>query len=283
MFGYVTIYRKGLAKEDLDRYQAYYCGLCQALGNRYGLSGRMALSYDLAFVSMLLSALYEPQTQFALGRCVPHPLRCRPRASNEFQEYAADMTVLLAYYNLMDDWQDEHRRASFRQATKLQPFLHDIQKRWPRQWGVVTEQLAALRLLEASGSHELDALCNTFGTLLGAVFDCRHDEWSSVLQAMGHGLGGFIYLMDAYDDLEKDRKKGQFNALQALADELSPAEYEERCHELLTQQMGLCAQQFSLLPILRETPEGKLLYNTIYSGVWSKYALVRKHREGRHA
>ena len=68
---------------------------------------------------------------------------------------------------------------------------------------------------------------------------------------------------------------------EALADSLSPAEYEERCHELLTQQMGICAQQFSLLPILQDTPEGKLLYNTIYSGVWSKYALVRKHREGR--
>lgn len=63
---------------------------------------------------------------------------------------------------------------------------------------------------------------------------------------------------------------------------MSSVEYETRCHELLTQQIGLCAQQFSMLPILQQTPEGKLLYNTIYSGVWSKYALVRKHREGRH-
>ena len=47
----------------------------------------------------------------------------------------------------------------------------------------------------------------------------------------------------------------------------------------MTQQMGRCAQQFEMLPILKDTPEGKLLYNTIYSGVWSKYALVRKHRE----
>lgn len=283
MFGYVTIYRKGLAEEELDRYQAYYCGLCQALGSRYGMPGRLALSYDMAFVAMLLSALYEPQTQFAQGRCVPHPLRSRPRASNEFQEYAADMTVLLAYYNLMDDWQDDHRRSSLRQATKLQPFLSSIQERWPRQCGIVAEQLSALRLLEESNSHDLDALCNAFGTLLGAVFDCRHDEWAAVLQTMGHGLGGFIYLMDAYDDLEKDQKRGRFNALQALANELPPDEYEARCHELLTQQIGLCAQQFSLLPILRETPEGKLLYNTIYSGVWSKYALVRKHREGHHS
>ena len=70
-------------------------------------------------------------------------------------------------------------------------------------------------------------------------------------------------------------------ALQQLADELPPAAYEQRCHELLTQQMGRCAQQFEMLPILKDTPEGKLLYNTIYSGVWSKYALVRKHREAK--
>ena len=87
--------------------------------------------------------------------------------------------------------------------------------------------------------------------------------------------------MDAYDDLPKDARRGQFNALQELHDTLPPTEFEDRCHELLTQQMGLCAQQFELLPILKETPEGKLLYNTIYSGVWSKYAPIRKHREGK--
>ena len=81
--------------------------------------------------------------------------------------------------------------------------------------------------------------------------------------------------------MEKDSKKGRFNALRQLADELPPAAYEQRCHELLTQQMGRCAQPFEMLPILKDTPEGKLLYNTIYSGVWNKYALVRKHREGR--
>lgn len=283
MFGYVTIYRKGLAQPELDRYQAYYCGLCRALGRRYGAPGQLVLSYDMAFVAMLLSALYEPDTAFGTGRCLPHPVKPRPRADNEFQNYAADMTVALAYYNFLDDWQDDHRAASLRQAKKLETYLPDIRARWPRQCGVISEQLAALNLLEEAGSHDLDALCNAFGTLLGAVFSCRDDIWAPVLGAMGRGLGGFIYLMDAYDDLEKDQKKGRFNALQELAETLPAAEYEERCHELLTQQMGLCAQQFEMLPILQQTPEGKLLYNTIYSGVWSKYALVRKHREGRRS
>ena len=251
------------------------------MGERYGLPGRLALSYDMAFTAMLLTALYEPETRFGSGRCPPHPLKARPRAQNEFLECAADMTILLAYYNFQDDWQDDYRQASLRRARQFEPLLPAIRERWPRQFSVIGEQLAALNLLEESGSHDLDALCNAFGTLLGAVFACRQDLWTPVLEGMGRGLGGFIYLMDAYDDLEKDRKKERFNALQALAGQLSPAEYEARCHELLTQQMGLCAQQFSLLPILRDTPEGKLLYNTIYSGVWSKYALVKKHREGR--
>lgn len=281
MFGYVTIYRKGLDKACLDRYQAYYCGLCRALGREYGAAGQLVLSYDMAFVAILLSALYEPETAFGSGRCAPHPLRARPRAENEFQRYAADMSVLLAYYNFMDDWQDDHSRASLMRAQRLEGCLPAIRQRWLRQTGVIAEQLSALKLLEDSGSHDLDALCNAFGTLLGEIFACRDDEWAAVLRAMGRGLGGFIYLMDAYDDLDKDRRRGRFNALQELAERLPPGEYEARCQELLTQQMGLCAQQFELLPILRDTPEGTLLYNTIYSGVWSKYALVKKHREGR--
>ena len=89
--------------------------------------------------------------------------------------------------------------------------------------------------------------------------------------------------MDAYDDLKKDARHGSFNALAATKQAFGSdsAGFEARCHELLTQQMGRCAQQFEMLPILKDTPEGKLLYNTIYSGVWSKYALVRKHREAK--
>lgn len=279
MFGYVTIYPKGLTKPAQECYQAYYCGLCRAL-RRYGTAGQLALSYDMAFAAILLSALYEPPTTRSSGRCLPHPVKARPRAANEFLTYAADMTVVLAYYNALDDWQDDKRRASLRQARTMEGFLPDIRARWPRQCAAIQTQLDALNALEGADSHDLDALCNAFGALLGEVFACRDDEWAEPLRGMGRGLGGFIYLMDAYDDLDKDRRHGRFNALSALAGSLPPAAYEERCHDLLTQQMGLCAQCFEFLPILKDSPEGQVLYNTIYSGVWSKYNVVRKHREG---
>ncbi len=119
MFGYVTIYQKDLDNAAMDCYQAYYCGLCQSLGRKYGTAARMALSYDMTFAALLLTALYDPPTQTSQGRCAPHPLRTRPRAVNEFTDYAADMTVVLAYYNYLDDWQDDHKRSRLRLGKQL--------------------------------------------------------------------------------------------------------------------------------------------------------------------
>ena len=157
MFGYVTIYHKGLEKPELDRYQAYYCGLCRTLGKKYGLPGQLTLSYDLAFIAILHTALYEPETQFTAGRCAPHPIKARPRAANEFLDYAADMTIALAYYNFLDNWQDDHSRASLRQAKKLEGYLPAIREHWPRQTAAITAQLEALNALEKTGSNDLDA------------------------------------------------------------------------------------------------------------------------------
>lgn len=159
------------------------------------------------------------------------------------------MTAALAYYNFLDDWQDDHRRASLAQAQKLEPSLPALRERWPRQLQTMAVQLDRLNALESAGSHDLDALCNAFGALLGEVFACRDDIWAPALRGMGNGLGG-VHLPDGrLRRSGKDSRRGQFNALRQLADELPPAAYEQRCHELLTQQMGRCAQQFEMLPI----------------------------------
>ena len=140
MFGYVTIYQKDLDKTAMDRYQAYYCGLCRALGQKYRTLAQMTLSYDMTFAAMLLSALYEPPTQFSEGRCAPHPVKSRPRATNEYLDYAADMSIVLAYYNYLDDWQDDHKRRGLQLARRLEPYLDSIRQRWPRQCAAIRDR-----------------------------------------------------------------------------------------------------------------------------------------------
>ena len=284
MFGYVTAYTKDLSPAAQERYQAFYCGLCRTLRARYGLTGQAALSYDMTFAAVLLTALYDPPTEFGRGRCALHPARARPRAAGPTVEYAADMTALLAHYNFLDDWRDDGSRAARFLAGRLERHLPALKSRWPRQCEAVQTQLAALDALEKAQSADLDALCNAFGALLGAVLCPRDDVFAPVLARMGSALGGFIYLMDAYDDLARDAKKGSFNALAALRARLPAAEFETRCRQLLEQQMALCAAAFGELPILQDTPEGEILYNTLYAGVWSRYALrsaARRRREKR--
>lgn len=277
MFGYVTLYRKGLADAEMDRYQAYYCGLCRTLGRRYGRTGQLALSYDMAFVAILLTALYDTPTAFSEGRCVPHPLKKRPRADNELLDYAADMTAALAYYNFLDDWQDDHRRASLAQAQKLEPSLPALRERWPRQLQTMAAQLDRLNALESAGSHDLDALCNAFGALLGEVFACRDDIWAPALRGMGNGLGAFIYLMDAYDDLARDKRKDAYNPLKTMSEQPG---YEEEMREIFELLLARCAKCFERLPCVEDAD---LLRNILYSGVWLKYNCNNAKRSGRDA
>ena len=107
MFGYVTVYEKELKIRDYETYRSYYCGLCSALKKQYGRTGQMLLNYDMTFLLMLLSGLYEPEERSWEGRCAPHPARRHAYTANRFTQYAADMTVLLAWEKAKDDWTDE--------------------------------------------------------------------------------------------------------------------------------------------------------------------------------
>ena len=283
MFGYVIPNQAALSPEAQARYRSAYCGLCRRIGALHGTRGRLTLSYDLTFLDLLLCSLYEGESACVTGcdHCPIHPIRKVGWRSSGPTDYCADLSVALHYYNAQDKWNDDRSLLGLGFEALLAAPTAAAAERWPRQCSAIRACLDRLTQYEAEGSEDLDAVSGCFGDLMAELFDYKQDHWSPELRSLGFHLGKFIYLMDAYDDLEKDSRRGQFNALQQLADELPPAAYEQRCHELLTQQMGRCAQQFEMLPILKDTPEGKLLYNTIYSGVWSKYALVRKHREAK--
>ena len=109
MFGYVMINKGDLKVRELETYQSFYCGLCQKLKERYGLSGQLTLSYDLTFVVLLLTGLYEPKVKKGTTHCVIHPLKKQPIQVDVFSDYAADMSILLNYYKCMDDWADEQK------------------------------------------------------------------------------------------------------------------------------------------------------------------------------
>ena len=77
MYGYVVMNKPELKIREYDEYRAYYCGLCKALKHAAGKRGQIALSYDMTFLALLLSALYEPETEKIQERCMIHPVANR--------------------------------------------------------------------------------------------------------------------------------------------------------------------------------------------------------------
>lgn len=277
MFGYVMVNWETLSQEERKRFRAYYCGLCRALGNRYGATGRLALSFDMTFLAALLSSLYEPETRQGRGRCMVHPNKPHDYLENPFVDYAADMTIALAYHKALDDWRDDKRLAGKSQARLLQTRYRRIQSLYPRQLEAIRQAMEQLGALEKENCQAIDPPANASGAMLGEIFVYKKDMWSDTLRQTGSALGRFIYLMDAYDDLEADIKKGRYNPLTAMSQRPG---FEERIRDYLTLLLGEGAVAFEQLPLVEDL---SILRNILYSGVWTKYQAIQRKRAEEEA
>ena len=272
MFGYVTVNPEALTQPQRDRYQAFYCGLCRRLRRAYGLKGQLTLSFDMTFLLLVLTALYEPEEESGHERCAPHPRKRHAWIENEFTAYVADMNVALAYYKLMDDWADERKLLRRAGAGVLKSGYGRVAERWPQKCEAIQRGVAELSAIEKRRARDVDEPANCFGRLLGELFVYQSDPWEDALRRMGEYLGRFIYVMDAYDDLAADQKRACYNPLTALEGQ----GYEDRIESVLTMLIGRGTQAFETLPLIKDV---EILRNVLYSGVWSKYVATRKRRD----
>ena len=84
MFGYIHVYQPELKVKEYEVYQASYCGLCRSLKKRHGRVGQLTLSYDMTFLALLLTGLYEPKTMTGRSRCLAHPTRRHRYRNNPY-------------------------------------------------------------------------------------------------------------------------------------------------------------------------------------------------------
>lgn len=277
MFGYVTANSEELKIKDYNFYRSCYCGLCRTLKERHGLLAPLTLSYDMTFTVLLLSALYEDPFETSSSRCIVHPAKKHLTRTNKWTEYAADMTILLAYHNLMDDWIDEHDLTHLAFAKTLSHAYKKVEQQYPHQTQAVKDFITNTSEAEKRGDTDLDLVSGFTGEFLGTLFAVEEDFWKDTLYKTGFYLGKFIYLMDAVDDLEKDRKKGTYNPLLALSEK---KDFEAYIENTLLMMMAECSKNFELLPIIQYTD---ILRNILYSGVWTKYALIKNKKEQKGA
>lgn len=269
MFGYITASVKELSKPQLQRYNSIYCGICRRIRHQASQTARLTLQYDMAFLAMLLMSLYEPEETAGSNACHLHPIRKRPWVDSPYIRYAADLNVVLAYFNCVDDWQDDRKWTAKWMMGALEKNYPAIAQRYPRQCAAIESCIEQLSRLEKENCSNPDEPAGCFGRLMGELFVYEEDFWADTLREMGNALGRFIYLADAAIDYSKDVRKKAYNPFLAMG----TGEDWPRWEEYLVLAMSRCTDYFERLPLVQDKA---LLDNVLYSGVWTNFGRLRK-------
>lgn len=264
MFGYIGPEKCEIKVKDWTLYQAYYCGLCRTIGQRYGQAPRLTLSYDCTFIGILLSS-FSPCAGCSEHRCAYKPMKkAQPMAnSSPSLDFAADLNVLLAWYQCRDEWTDEKRlrgaigEAAFSLAGKK------AGERRPGLYSAISEGIGQLSEIEKANCSDLDAPADAFASMMKNCLLCADipDKQKKAAGALIYHLGKWVYLMDAWDDREKDRKSGAYNVF------LSAGAEKDRASFLLNASLNEAIKAYTLLDII--SAKG-ILDNIFFEGCVSR-------------
>ena len=272
MFGYVKAYPNELLVKEYEFYRATYCGICRSMKKHTGILSNVLHSYDSVFMA-LVRMLYIDERGIKAGkrRCIAHPLKSRVMLKdNPAIEYTAKAFATLTYFKLIDDIMDEKLIKKITVSALRPVFSHAKRRSGLRELAeVMASKLAEINRLEKEGCPSADRVANLFGELLGEVFAAGlSGNDKLVCYEVGRHLGRFIYLADAADDYEKDRKSGSYNPYVILY-ESKPLTDENKS----TIKCGLLLECRALEGAVNLLPFGNLvtiesiLKNIIYLGL----------------
>lgn len=228
MFGYITPLKPELKIKDYTKFQGYYCGLCHSIKDNYGNTPRMALNYDMTFLAILLDSITDESTSFRQLRCPVHPLQKRAIVhNNKALEYASSINVALFYYKLVDDTMDDKSLKSKAGTILLSKAKKSFSTHYEELHNTIRNNLNTLSNLEDNKKFSsLDEISHPFAELTGEllrsypyILDDKAETIRDTLYTLGYNLGKWIYLIDAFDDLEEDMKKNKFNPINYLFNE----------------------------------------------------------------
>lgn len=273
MFGYVCIRKPELKIKDYEAYHGFYCGLCTQLKRQYGFLGQITLTYDMTFLVLLLSSVYDVPVKKMMQRCIVHPGKKHLRLINDVTEYAADMNMILTYHHLRDDKEDEASKKAWLGMKLYHGKKKKAAFKYKKQDEVISLSLNELQKLEKAETSDIFALADCFGRLMAGIFIYKEDIFSQYFHELGFHLGRFIYIMDAYDDLEADKKKGCFNPLLKKSEEDG---YETWIEGILLDEIAAASAAYQKLPCVEYAD---LLGNILYAGVWNRYDEIQKMKK----
>ncbi len=277
MYGYIRTHRPELKVWEDEAYKAVYCSLCRELGKRYGIMSRMFLSYDATFLAIAVMALSNRKQCFVKKRCPFNPAKkCNfLKEKSEALAFAADVSVILLFYKIKDNIRDStfFKAIAYRILLILiiRPFKK-AEKLCPDAAIIIKEYIQTQYLVEEKAAVSIDEAAEPTAVMLQKLYSLNEPDETDrrVRERVGYCIGRWVYLIDAFDDMEKDRKSGNYNPFLLGSND----NYEKIKGDLLM-TAGEAAKAYELLDI---KSFGGIISNIIYDGLYYETLKVYERR-----
>ncbi len=290
MFGYVKPDKPELKIKDYETYKAIYCSLCRTLGKEYGLLARFLLTYDAAFYALLKKSVLQAKPDCAYkGVCRFNPLKkCNYIDTDSYLKDAAALTVIMFYYKVLDNINDgkplkrlasrlvyPYIKIKFNKAVKKYSKYNDIIK-------ISTDEQARI---ENEKTDSIDIAAHPTAVSLQKIFSygIKDETQKRIVERIGYCLGRWVYLMDAFDDLENDIKAGAYNpfALKYKLDKSFLTGDNKAIEDDIIKSIRLTANETGLaLELLDKNCYKPLIENIIFDGMEAELMKIIKKKRG---
>ena len=290
MFGYVKPDKPELKIKDYETYKAIYCSLCRTLGKEYGLLARFLLTYDAAFYALLKKSVLQAKPDCAYkGVCRFNPLKkCNYIDTDSYLKDAAALTVIMFYYKVLDNINDG--KPLKRLASRLvYPYIkikfNKAVKKYSKYNDIIKASTDEQARIENEKTDSIDIAAHPTAVSLQKILSdgIKDETQKRIVERIGYCLGRWVYLMDAFDDLENDIKTESYNpfALKYKLDKSFLTGDNKAIEDDIIKSIRLTANETGLaLELLDKNWYKPLIENIIFDGMEAELMKIIKKKRG---
>ena len=270
MFGYIRPVKGELYVKDSELYSAIYCGLCRYGGKNISHLTRWLLNYDFVLLAVLRMSLEEEKVCVERKRCPYKLKKCNCAQADKSYSFVCSAFGLLTYQKLLDDIKDEKGFKRFCKKLVKPLFVH-ISKKSDKFDGlkeIVQRGINATAESEATLCASPDRAADGFATMMKEIASFGlADDKKAIAENCGYHIGRYIYLADAYDDMEQDAKSRNYNPFLLFYGDLETAlSKSEEIKETLYDSLNVFSHCYALAAKTPMNAFDRLIFNIVELG-----------------
>jgi len=202
-----------------------YCGTCKTLGSLYGQRSRLLLNHDTVFLAeLLMQQSGQPEWNRAYRSFTCMKLPKNEDAMPLALQFAATAAVTIAHFHIADHQMDSGRLRWRMAARYFSPTYRRAAARL-RQWNFPLDEMTKILATQTPREARPESIAHVAeptATATAMIFShgarlVGRADIAGNMYRLGYSFGYLVYILDAFEDRERDRKSGDFNPFLALS------------------------------------------------------------------